>query len=291
MIVENIIYIIVLIALLVGTYTDLKKREVADWLNFSLMFIGIGIRLISSILYHDWTYLLYGLFGLGAAFLLALLMFYTGQWGGGDSKMIMGIGALIGLQLTFDSFLVSFLINTLIFGALFGLCFSAYLAVRNRKRFAIEFAKLTAEKKKQKWIMLALAAALLIISIFLPSEYRITVILLAMLTLITHYAFVYLKAVEKASLFRMANPSELVEGDWVVEEIFDGKKRICGPKDLGLDEIQIAALMSLKKRGKINKVLIKDGFPFVPGFLLAFIATYLCGNVLFALLSRMMLVG
>ena len=285
MFVEHIIYGIIFAALLIGTYTDFKKREVADWLNYSMIFAGIGIRLIATIAYKDWSYLLEGLFGFLAMFLLALLMFYTGQWGGGDSKMIMGIGVLLGLEFSIGTFLLHFLINVLIFGALFGLFYSAYMAVRNRTAFAKEFTKINTQKGRLRWAVLAGTLILLIAAIFTPSQIRISIITLAGLLIVSFYTFIYLKAVEKAAMLKMRNPEELVEGDWVVEEIKIGNKRICGPKDLGLDEKQISELIKLKKKGKLKQVLIKDGFPFVPGFLIAYIVTYLWGNVLFNFLG------
>jgi len=47
---EIIIVTIVLIGLIIGSYTDLKTREVPDWLNFSLVAIGIGANLIFCLL-------------------------------------------------------------------------------------------------------------------------------------------------------------------------------------------------------------------------------------------------
>ena len=45
-----IIYIIMLTVMVVASYTDIKKREVADWVNFSLLFSGLGFYLLIAIL-------------------------------------------------------------------------------------------------------------------------------------------------------------------------------------------------------------------------------------------------
>ncbi len=47
MIVINIITAI--IALAIGTYTDLKTREVPDWLNYSLIAFSFGSAIIYSL--------------------------------------------------------------------------------------------------------------------------------------------------------------------------------------------------------------------------------------------------
>ncbi|MBW2999427.1 prepilin peptidase, partial [Candidatus Woesearchaeota archaeon] len=117
----DIVLIIVLIALIIGSYVDIKTREVPDWLNFGLIFTGFGIRLIASFATFDWSYIIEGVFGFVLFFILAYLMFYTGQWGGGDSKMLMGLGALLGLRFELHHFTISFLINIFLIGAFYGL--------------------------------------------------------------------------------------------------------------------------------------------------------------------------
>ncbi|GIU69536.1 MAG: hypothetical protein KatS3mg002_0772 [Candidatus Woesearchaeota archaeon] len=47
------------------------------------------------------------------------------------------------------------------------------------------------------------------------------------------------------------------------------RKYITGPKDLGISKEQIELL----KKSKIKKVLVKEGIPFIPAFLIAFILT------------------
>ena len=94
--IEILLYGLVLLVLLIGSYTDLRTREIPDFLTYGLVFVAFGIRIIFSFIYQNPVYFLEGLFGFIPLFLIALAMFYTGQWGGGDSKFIMGIGASIG---------------------------------------------------------------------------------------------------------------------------------------------------------------------------------------------------
>ncbi|MFH1212052.1 MAG: hypothetical protein V1659_03945, partial [Candidatus Woesearchaeota archaeon] len=61
-------------------------------------------------------------------------------------------------------------------------------------------------------------------------------------------------------------------------DVFVGKKRICGPKDLGISRQQIAMLLKYKKAKKISEIRIKEGLPFVPSFLAGFIITIFSGN-------------
>ena len=75
-------------------------------------------------------------------------------------------------------------------------------------------------------------------------------------------------------------PSRLTEGDWIAKDVMVGRKRITGPKDLGVTRAQIRLLKKLHREGKVKKVLLKVGIPFMPAFLIAFIMTLLWGNVL-----------
>ncbi|HLD88660.1 MAG TPA: A24 family peptidase, partial [Candidatus Nanoarchaeia archaeon] len=150
---ELMLFAIALVALAIGSYTDFRKREVPDWMSYSFVFIALGIRLIYSAITFDWMFFVYGILGFFVFLGIALLMFYTGQWGGGDAKVLAGIGAAIGLKFSLDSMLIAFVINTIIIGGLYGLVYSFYLASRNRSKFFRKFWSLLSDKKiksKQK---------------------------------------------------------------------------------------------------------------------------------------------
>ena len=285
MLAETLIYLIVLVALIIASYTDFKIREVPDWLNYGLIFTGAAIRIILSVVYHDWSYIIEGALGFGLFFLIAIAMFYGAQWGGGDAKMVMGLGALLGLQLSWNSFLLAFILNIIIFGSIFGLLFSVYMVFQNRKPFVKEFASQFKKRKVLKWFVWLGTVALLIISVFVPVSIKIAIVVLAGMMLLTFYVFMYLKAVEQSAMIKWVEPEALTEGDWVVKDVVVAGKRICGPKDLGLEMKQIRQLIKLKHQKKLDKILVKYGIPFVPSFLIAFIVTYFWGNILLVLLG------
>src|SRR3989338_1827332 len=147
------ILILTSIALIIASVFDIKTREVPDLLNYSLIFVGIGLRAAYSAVTFDWSFLLAGLAGLGVFFALALILFYAGQWGGGDSKLLMGMGAMFGIDIKLnvfsdsfnalntvaDSFIITFFVNILAVGAVYGLIWSIVLAIRNRKKLIAAF--------------------------------------------------------------------------------------------------------------------------------------------------------
>src|SRR3989338_3905140 len=201
-----IVYIAVLVFLVIASISDLKTREVPDWLNYGSIGIGIGFNLIFSLVYLDYSYIIRSLIGLGVTFVLAYLLFYTGQWGGGDSKALMGMGALLGLDWNFyklDSmpFIFSFLINILIAGAAYGLLWTVFLAIKNRKKFAKEVKSILNIKnvKRMRIVLLALALIALAASFFrMQFNYKILIFGIATLLYFTYYIWILTKAVERS---------------------------------------------------------------------------------------------
>ena len=280
---NSLVLFTALTALIAGSYTDFKKREVPDWINYALIIFGIGTRLIFSVTTNDWYFLLYGLSGLLLFYLLALLMYYTGQWGGGDSKMIMGLGALVGFDFSWSSFMVSFMINLLFAGALYGLLWSFGVSIKHFKDFIKEFKSIVSQKIfiMIRRITLLSVLCLLIFSFFIDDKMiRLSLIILSVVLFFSLYVFVFIKSVEKACMIKEISPLELTEGDWVTKEIKVNGEVVVPKKNLGVEKPQIEKLIRLYKQKKIKKVTIKEGIPFVPAFLLSFIITMFAGNLL-----------
>jgi len=284
MVFEIIAYSICLIALVTGSITDIKTREVPDWLNYSLIAAGFALALIKSIAYWDYLFFVYSLLGFLAFFIIAMAMFYSGQWGGGDSKMIMGLGALIGLNFSFGSFLIAFFVNMLLAGALYGLLWSLILVFKHKKKFINEIRKILALRQliMAKNILLAFLLISIILSFFIKSKImQMQLVALPVISLVTLYLWASVKSVENACMFKYVKPAQLTEGDWIAKDIIVGGKKICGPKDLGIEKKQIRLLIKLHHQNKVKNVLIKEGIPFVPSFLIAFVITLIFGNLFF----------
>jgi len=276
---------IALLILAIGSYTDFRTREVPDWVNFSGIAMGIGIRLIYSVSSSDWNIMVEGLLGFGIFFVIALVMFYLGQWGGGDSKMLMGLGALLGFQYRPDSLLIAFFLNLLIVGAVYGIVWSIVLGVKHRKKLIPHLNRIFATRKYKiaRTAMLALVACIIIIAVLVDFFTGAALIAVAFSLLFIFYIFLYITAVEKTSMIKSIPIEKLTEGDWIVKDVIVSKKRICGPKDLGISKAQIKTLLKLKSKGKIRKVMVKEGMPFIPAFLIAFVIAVFWGNIVLML--------
>jgi Flp pilus assembly protein protease CpaA len=290
MLLETIAIVSCLVLMVIGSYTDLERREVPDWANYSMIFFGVGINLVYSLIVWNFSYLLYSAIGLAAAFLVAMLMFYSGQWGGGDSKMLMAIGALLGLDYHFNSvpLLVLFFTYTFIVGAFYGLAWSLGLAMKNRKQFWNSWKEISDIKSVKFMKIASIIFALVMMVVSFGTEIpalRLLLLMAAFMAILMSFTFVFVKAVEKSCMLKMVKPSELTEGDWIAKDVFYKGKRITGPKDLGISKENIAKLVKLQSQGKMKKVLIKNGVPFVPSFLIAFVILTVWGNVFLMFLN------
>ncbi len=271
-----IIYTIVLVGLLIASVSDIKTTEVPDWLNYSLIIIGLGVRLLYSTVTFDWSIMLYGLAGFGIFFAFSCMMFYTGQWGGGDSKLLMGIGALLGFNFTLEAPIFIFLINLFLAGAVYGLVWTLFLAVKHRTKLLKDVkGRLQQEGvKKLRMAVLMLMLAFIILSIFVADPIlKTTVLVTALLCVVMFYLWIMIKSVEDTCMLKWVSPRKLTEGDWIAKDVKVKAKYICGPKDLGVEKKQIKKLIKLK----VKKVLLKQGIPFVPSFLIGFIVMMFFG--------------
>jgi len=272
-----IFLILGLLALVIGSYTDFRTKEVPDWFSYGLIFAGVFLHVVYSAAIGSWTPLIYSLFGLAIGAGVAFAMFYLGQWGGGDAKMMMALGAIIGMEFSVSSFFLSFLVNVFFLGAFYGLAYGAVLAVRNKKDFARQFSKNYHKNSFARNILVVFCALVVVSALFLPFQLKIYLALLAVITVASYFLFIFAKSIEKCCMLHKVNPSVLTEGDWIAKDVFVRGKRICGPKDLGVSLEQIEKLKKLR----VREVPLKEGIPFVPSFLIAFLFSYLFGNVLF----------
>lgn len=205
-------------------------------------------------------------------------MYYTGQWGGGDAKMLMGLGALLGVPLSFFTgqtntpLLIYFLITVVFAGAAYGMTWMAVLFVTRRKTVLPALKKKLHEPKMLKTRKLSIATLLLlaITAIAWTNIYSLALLSIAAISYLTLYAALAAKTIEQTCFVKDQPVNKLVVGDWVVEAVKHNKKVLVPASNTGLTAEQLEAL----KNSPIKKVTIKEGIPFVPSFLIAYAAAY-----------------
>ncbi|MBI5072246.1 prepilin peptidase [Candidatus Woesearchaeota archaeon] len=287
------------IGLFIGSIIDLKTREIPDMLSFGLLALGFGISIIASLFYVDFSYIISSLLGFLFCFLFSLIMFYTGQWGGGDAKMLMALGALIGFSLqdvlslfsfsyfsssllfssfsvflTSFPFLVVFLLLVFFVGGLYGLVWLLALLLIHRKTFFPKYAAflLSSAQKKQQLILWSIAIILVLSSFFFfDLSFFIAFLVCLFLVLFLSYAYPIIKILEEIAFVKEIPVSLVTEGDWLSEDVIVHGETIARKRDLGISSEQLQRLHVLAHEGKIKKVKVKYGIPFVPSFFIAFI--------------------
>jgi len=270
---QLLIIVLPLVWLLIASIQDIKRREVANWISFSLVSFGITINVISSIINKTYTNLIYLAFILAGFAVISLILYYGRIFGGGDAKLLIALSPfLIEIPKKFHEsisfnfpFAIVFLLNVVFIGSIYGVIWSIVLGIKNRSNFSKSFRKM---RKNKKFVFLtAILLILSLISLLMfffnkDSPFLFIFIILFILP----FLFVFIKSVEESSMIRLVEPKDLTEGDWLAKKIKIGKKWIKPSEGLGLDEIKL--LRKYKKN-----VLIKYGIPFVPVFLLAFAAS------------------
>jgi len=249
--------------LIIASYTDLKKREVPDWISYGLIFSALGVRLLYSINY-GWEILITGFLGLITCIILAYLFYLTNQWGGGDSKILMGMGAVIGLD--YDLQLIFFFLGLLIVGAAFGLIWCLILAIKKRIAFIKEFKEIITKTKKWQIISIVSSGVFLILTLI----YYQLLWLLIPFPIGMYYLLVFAKATEKSCFTKKVEVKNLVEGDWLAEDIIISPQKTISAKQ-SLNKQDLRQIWQLNSEKNISPILIKEGIPFIPAFLFSYI--------------------
>ncbi len=242
-----------------ATIQDLKKREVANWLNFSLIFFALAYRAFYAFFVKEYEFFLFGLIGFILFFLIANALYYSNAFAGGDAKLLMAYGAVLPFSsyLSLMSLSISFLLILFFFGAIYSIFYSFKIIAENKEKFKLEFRKYFNKYKNVSLISIFSLILFLIISFV--NLFFLSLMLLSLIPL----AYVYTKALDKC-MIKLTEAKNLTEGDWLVHNVKIGRKIIKKTvHGLSLGDIKI-----LKKYKK--KVLIKQGIPFVPAFLIAF---------------------
>lgn len=252
-----------LIWLIAASIQDLRKREIANWVSFSFIIFSLVYVVFYSLFNSDIFFLVYRLIGLAVFIGLGYLFYYSRIFAGGDAKLIMGLGVIITLSsnlannFTDYAFFVFFM---LLSGGIYGLVYSFVIAAFSWNKFKIEFRK---EIKKNRYIVIfSILAIISIIPGLLIKDYIL--LFFPLIFIVFPFLFSYAKAVENC-LIRKVSWKEVTVGDWLYEKVRVGKNSIM-PYWEGLDEEQVYLIRKNRK-----SVIIKQGIPFVPAILIAYV--------------------
>ena len=263
----EVIFLVVL-ALVWITYAsiqDLRMREVANWLNFSLIIFALGFRFFWSLFSESGFGFFYqGLIGFGIFLILGNLFYYGRLFAGGDAKLMIALGTILPFSESFSfnlNIFVWFFGLFIFVGAIYGFLWSIVLAVRNYKGFKKEFVKLFNSNRK---IILSLMIIGLILWFF--GFVHFSLIYLGIFVFISPYFYLLAKSIDNCCMIVEVPVGKLREGDWLHEDLKLSGGKVIRKKWDGLNKDQIKLI-----RKKFKKVKIKQGIAFVPVFLISFL--------------------
>lgn len=285
MIIDLFLFIIGLICLIAASISDIKTKEVPDFISYLMIFSGLTLRALHAFTFNQLNYFTSALFYLVISFIIANLLYYTKQWGGGDAKLLIGTSVIFAtypsfllpyFQPKFSYFPLTIFINILLIGAVYTFIFSISLAIKNKGKFLKEFSDLNKKTRYFKILISLISIFLIVISLLIikNESLQFLYVLFAFFLLFLCYFGIFIKAVENSSMYKFIPVSKLQEGDWIQQNIYQENKLIYKKSIIGITKKQL----NLIKKTNIKKVLIKDGVPFTSVFPIAFILSLILGN-------------
>ena len=261
----HIIFLIVLCFLwiLFAVIQDLRTREIANWLNFSLIIFALGFRFFYGLFFDiNYGFFYQGLIGLGVFFILGNLFYYGHIFAGGDAKLMIALGAILPFSKSFlinIKLFILFFILFLVSGMIYGLIFSLTLMVKHWASFKKEFFKQL--KIFKKVVILILVIGLVFMSL---GFFKSLFFCLGVFVFLLPYLFIFSKSIDEVCMVKKINSKFLREGDWLYKDVVVGGKKIKAKWE-GISREDIKLL----QKNKI--VTIRHGIAFAPVFLISFI--------------------
>ncbi|MCK9595605.1 A24 family peptidase [Candidatus Pacearchaeota archaeon] len=258
------LWLLAFVYIIFAVIQDLRKREIADWLNFSLIIFALGFRFFYSLFVEEGFVFFYqGIIGLGIFFVLGNLFYYGKVFAGGDAKLMIALGAVLPYYPDFFSnvkILFNFLFIFLSAGFVYISIVSIILCIKNFKSFKKEFFNQLKKNKKLIFFGLTLCFIFLLFG-FANSMFFI----FGIMVLLIFFLYPYSKAIDETCMVKKIKSKNLREGDWLYSDIKIGRKMIKAKWD-GVTKQEIREIIK-----RYKEVKIKEGIPFSPVFIFSFI--------------------
>jgi Flp pilus assembly protein protease CpaA len=268
----NFLFWLFLGGIIVASLQDLKRREVDDWLNLFLIVFSVSFIFFRAYLEKDPTLISQLGFAIVILFILMNLFYYSHIFAGGDAKLLFSMTAFfIGASFMVTLVNIGLFVLFLMFaGAIYGICYSSVLYFKN-------FSKVNSSVNFQSFpVKLSFSAGFIFI---LLSLYNISFLAFAIFSFLFPLIYIFARSLEDVSMVKTVSGNKLCEGDWLVKDVKVGKKTIKADWDgLSLEDIKIMK--------HLRRVKIKEGLPFVPAFLIAFLSYTFLKDILLNIILR-----
>jgi len=280
--------------LFAASLVDLKTGEIPEPLSMGLIALILLVALGHTILVWNFTYLgmtvLWGVVALAIAYLL----FWLGQWGGGDVKILAGVGCFLGYMEaagytwplgTFINYplppLVTYLIDMAVTSTPYVIAYTIILGVLRPTAF-VEYGR----RLREKTFIIAFALSLMpALAAFYFGLYVLLIVYL--LVPVFLLASVYMKTVEEHLLTKTIPVTQLKDWDILSKDLVVGGRRVATRRNIeGVTPEQVAEIKELAKDGRIpKKIDIRWGIKYAPILFISLLLTVYVGNLLEALFT------
>lgn len=277
--IELISFLIALIGSSVAAAWDLKTTEIPDQIPHTMIVLALILSIVQSVLQGSYMPVVMSLLAGGSFLALGFILYFFGQWGGGDAKLLAAVAFLLPTTPKFFNqelllpFPLTYLLNVLYVGAAYMVGYAFVVSLMNKKVTRTFFNDLKAS------VSLILLGAPVIFFLFLTINWYLYNALVhevefsylfwsSLLPVCFFFSLWFLwkfvKVVEEVGFKKRVHVSKLKVGDVLLES-----KRWEG--------ITEAELRKIRKSGK-KYVTIKTGVRFGPAFPLAIIFTFYFGD-------------
>ncbi|MBS3117440.1 prepilin peptidase [Candidatus Woesearchaeota archaeon] len=255
---------------------DLRTKEIPDWLSYGFLFSVLGIKFIAFLLDKPFSYFLWGLVGLATSVPLGLFLYYTKQWGGGDAKLLFGIGVVLFSSLAGFRMLGKFLLGVIFIGAAYGVLWVVIFCIRERPQVSLKVRQ--SFREKGLILLIPLLAGIVVsgLGFFIGDPTFLFAGIVLSLFTILFALLIFIKIVEQIGLVKKIPVSKLIPGDWIAEDVTVHGKILYRKRSPGVSPEQIAAL----RRAHVRAVLVKEGIPFVPVLFFSYLLLIFFGPAL-----------
>lgn len=244
---------LIILAIVLSLPIDLYKYEIPDILTNGLILIGlifhIHFAITKQLLFTDYLVSIF----LGS--IIGLGLFFSGNWGGGDAKLLIGIASAGAILKNTIPFILEFSINLILAGGIYSILIVLLNTFKNLN-----------EIKTKKYVKELFLMSIFSLILFYPLGFIFLIILI-----------MYLSYIIQLNYFdKKISTKDLVEGDWVNEKIYHKNKLIYSPRKIGVLKKDIEIIKKHKQYVKV-----KGGIAFAPAFFIAIIFSLNYPDILF----------
>ncbi len=264
---------------------DLNTTEVPDKIPYSMILIAVLLNSYLSLTTSNPWYIIKSLIVGISLFVFGFVLYYFGQWGGADAKLLSAVGFLLpntpnisifsGARMVFP-FPVSYVSNLFLVGSIYMLVYALIVSLKDKKILRVFVKDVRASSKFFLFTSTVLFISLVSINWFFYNRYNleysphqiifnsfVPVVGTSILYIIWRFALV----VENKGFKKRVTIKDLKPGDVLMKsKVWNG--------------ITNSDIEKLKKSGR-KYVYVKSGVRFCPSFPLALLFTAYFGDAIF----------